>query len=429
MANIDRILNIHQSFTQEKISVYNKEILKAIYGQSKIISQIQKELEIANATSKAILSNQIKDLQQKEEQKYYKAISFITDELIDFISFIDSPILKTFIFNLYSPVINTNIEESIKCLIEIPDKMYCSQSLKKVQNIKSELLQFNADYEHSPFAQLIEQKKDFDNLKSSQKVKEYYIKYKYLKKAPTFLEKYGNQEILPLKNSLRTFGIYFFAILLCFSIFLSVVAFQTDTSLFIPVSIIFIFPPALFLFILIKKDRKWRRNYENYFHQYQKDQKRIVTENTEQENLKQNEISQNSDLNGTHQYIKIIKEADSLLPNWKGILEEADHIYSKMVKPMKKDSLLCEVARFAFLNPQGLTIRKVSEKFSISMNRANTIFNQLRLLGILESYPTRKIAYKSPFELEMALYEDGSSYIEPSLKYFEELKKRSIQFA
>lgn len=43
MINIDWILNIHQSYTQEQIKALNKGTLKNQQAQSQLINQIQKD--------------------------------------------------------------------------------------------------------------------------------------------------------------------------------------------------------------------------------------------------------------------------------------------------------------------------------------------------------------------------------------------------
>ena len=68
--DINKILNLHQSYTQAQVKNLNKEILGAQYAQLGQLQALQNEIARADATSRKILEVQLKETQEKEEQKY-----------------------------------------------------------------------------------------------------------------------------------------------------------------------------------------------------------------------------------------------------------------------------------------------------------------------------------------------------------------------
>ena len=64
--NIDTIFDIYKAYSLTKISELNKQGLIAQYRQNEQLSQLNDELAKANLTSKLILRNQAKEIEQKE---------------------------------------------------------------------------------------------------------------------------------------------------------------------------------------------------------------------------------------------------------------------------------------------------------------------------------------------------------------------------
>ena len=74
--NIDRLLSIHQSYSLEGIKRLNVEMLKAQYAQCEQLTQLQKQIDQGNKISMQILRNQIREIENRERQKFYKAMVF-----------------------------------------------------------------------------------------------------------------------------------------------------------------------------------------------------------------------------------------------------------------------------------------------------------------------------------------------------------------
>ena len=67
-------LNIYQAYSLEKISSLNKHGLAMQYAQCEQLVKLNKELAATNATTRRILQNQIREIEKREEQKYYPKI-------------------------------------------------------------------------------------------------------------------------------------------------------------------------------------------------------------------------------------------------------------------------------------------------------------------------------------------------------------------
>lgn len=127
---LDRLLNIYQAYTITKISAYNKQMLIAHYAQCEKIGELQQQIKVANSVSRNILKNQLKEIELREEQKFYKGLAFNMNEVYEKISSITDTNLQTFYSNLLLSKILENLKECQDNLDEINDKEYC----KKLQN-------------------------------------------------------------------------------------------------------------------------------------------------------------------------------------------------------------------------------------------------------------------------------------------------------
>ena len=68
--DINKILNLHQSYTQAQVKNLNKEILGAQYAQLGQLQALQNEIARADATSRKILEVQLKEAQEKEQRDF-----------------------------------------------------------------------------------------------------------------------------------------------------------------------------------------------------------------------------------------------------------------------------------------------------------------------------------------------------------------------
>lgn len=153
--NIDRLLSIHQSYSLEGIKRLNVEMLKAQYAQCEQLTQLQKQIDQENKISMQILRNQIREIENREQQKFYKAMVFNLAIFCDHIEKIEPITLRAFILPMYATYIEGAAKDAMEHLEEIPDKTHCQSILDHLQKITAEVETCLPEYQQSGFAQLV----------------------------------------------------------------------------------------------------------------------------------------------------------------------------------------------------------------------------------------------------------------------------------
>lgn len=322
MVNIDRILNIQQSYSQAKISALNKEILKVQYSQSAQINALQKELSRANSLSKEILNNQIKELKYKENQRFYKQLSFNMNELLSYISNIGEVPLKIFLFKSYYPLIQTMIIEAKEFLEEIKDKQFCQEVLEKLNTKQLEFSKLETEYQKSDFANLLQLEKSYSDLKT---INEESIK--------TIKRNEENEQVNKKAIKVKSKNSKLPAVIiwgLFFLFFIPPTIYTCLTSLSESIGLLIISSVVLFFLIRsILKQISWRKNYPSYMNSIQemiKNEKQrdelIVKANAiDIENLNERLIN--------HPYNTIKNHLSNLFPDWETKVEATHLLFVK----------------------------------------------------------------------------------------------------
>ena len=166
--DIDRILNIYQAYSITKISAINKQMLIAQYAQCEKINAIQKQLDVANSVSRRILENQLKEIQQRETQKYYKNLAFKMSEAFEKIISVTDINLQTFLCSIILDKLLANIKECQTNLEEIRDKEYCKDLINKCNTLLDNI-SIRHDYLNSPFYIMQNNEQDYNNKVSDKK--------------------------------------------------------------------------------------------------------------------------------------------------------------------------------------------------------------------------------------------------------------------
>lgn len=383
MINIDRILNIQQSYTQAKISALNKEILRAQYAQSAQINALQREMSVANSISREILRNQIKEIENKEKQKFYKASSFNMNELIAYIVAIQDASLQYFLFDTYYPVLSTNINEAIDSLEEIHDKMYCRGILEKIEQLKESLSGYLCEYQQTDFARLLDMEKSYRQAtlvtKSAIKKKRLDVIYRQ------------TQDIQTKKASKGKTSVKFWSVCSAIAALSSIPMFIADDNGTLNLGqkfigfIFWMLLPSSFLFFSIRKRLKWKRDDPKYFAEIQSkiDSEKLYVESMESEMDKLKASLDNHPYNSTKENIAFLH------PDWEKIVEGAHLIYAKVTnnhiieaKEYNLDPLFEKVAQ-SVVSTQFAEVRMIQRLFSIGPIRASLILDQLQEEGIV----------------------------------------------
>lgn len=159
---LDRLLNIYQAYTITKISAHNKQMLIAHYAQCEKIGELQQQIKVANSVSRNILKNQLKEIELREEQKFYKGLAFNMNEVYEKISSITDTNLQTFYSNLLLSKILENLKECQDNLDEINDKEYCKKLQNKCNAFLNNITR-RTQYADSPLNKLLIFEQDYKN--------------------------------------------------------------------------------------------------------------------------------------------------------------------------------------------------------------------------------------------------------------------------
>ena len=383
MANIDRILNVHQTYSLTKVSALNKQILIAQYAQIEQISKLEKEIQRSNEISREILHNQLRELKHKESLRYYKEIVFNMHEAISIIEKTDNQPLKLFLCDLYIAIIENNVENIKSNLEEIPDKEFCSKIIERVGLLKDIVLENKTSYLNSDFKMMLDSQNDFEV--NAKKLRKQQFQLNAVKNIVLHKDKSSaNLVQKPLGNKSRGCFIKILWFLLSVFILLAVMSAFDDIEVFYSFLILFILPISAILFFVKRADIKWRNNYSQYLDEFNTlqnpGQSHSNAELTEQELLVQGMQVQLNE----HPYMKLKMSISQLLPNWENVVEK---IYNLIPKPTKKevaqktDALFADVARYVVKKQQGST-SVIQRQFSVGYNRAGRIMEDLEKMGV-----------------------------------------------
>lgn len=376
---LDRLLNIYQAYTITKISAYNKQMLIAHYAQCEKIGELQQQIKVANSVSRNILKNQLKEIELREEQKFYKGLAFNMNEVYEKISSITDTNLQTFYSNLLLSKILENLKECQDNLDEINDKEYCKKLQNKCNAFLNNITR-RTQHTDSPLNKLLIFEQDYKNKVAERRIllrnkKSELAQYK--KRLDTIHKK----DILSKKLKKGfTLGCI---ILLCLTFLPGIIAqisnISTKQVSLIDFSIllaIFLIP----LFLLLRYYQKINSSETPLKNQQEINQ---LTHNITKTENELNYIENDNSLE-THTFIIAKKIVETEYPNLEKDLSSILRFF--LIKESQKDlydDLLRRSAELIVNNRQA-SVALLQRTFSIGYNRANKIMEQLASIGIVE---------------------------------------------
>ena len=241
------VINTYNTYKNRKIS---EQILVQQRKSNAHLTEMKNQLKVANETNRRILENQIRQEELKEEQKFYKALSYNSNEIIEQLEKINDPMVLNYLINGFYDKTKSSLLKSNDTLEEINDKLFSKQTLEKLN-----LLKEKAETNTSVYSASILNK--IDNLLLDLKEKEDEI---------TNIKKVDFKEAKIRDkwktNPLRIFGIVVFGFL-SFLMFISIFLPSSSTTDLVMKILVFLFF-AVPLFFLIRKERKWRKEFSEY---------------------------------------------------------------------------------------------------------------------------------------------------------------------
>jgi hypothetical protein len=170
-STLDRLINIHQSIKLEQIKKTNELMLKSQLMQNAQLKALNSQINAANELTRQILRNQINEIEQKEQQRFYKSLSFNMGEAIEKIEKIEDLLLQLyFVKNYYNKII-LNLNEALKNLVEIGDKTFVKDSINRLKLLNEKILDYNNEFEKSSLYTIDELVEDLKNRENDIQVK------------------------------------------------------------------------------------------------------------------------------------------------------------------------------------------------------------------------------------------------------------------
>lgn len=171
-------LNIYQAYSLEKISTLNKHGLAMQYAQCEQLVKLNKELAATNATTKRILQYQIREIEKREEQKYYKSLSFNINLALQKIENQDNISYKMFLSNIFLKILQALSKQAMQILEEIPDKEYASKLQQRIEDLQDRMSHDSNDYTKSYWYKIVILEQQIKELSSEEKCKKYEAEIK-----------------------------------------------------------------------------------------------------------------------------------------------------------------------------------------------------------------------------------------------------------
>ena len=127
------VINTYNTYKNRKIS---EQILVQQRKSNAHLTDMKNQLKVANETNRRILENQIRQEELKEEQKFYKALSYNSNEIIEQLEKINDPMVLNYLINGFYEKTKVSLLKANESLEEINDKLFSKQILEKLNEIK-----------------------------------------------------------------------------------------------------------------------------------------------------------------------------------------------------------------------------------------------------------------------------------------------------
>ncbi len=359
-------------------------MLIAQYAQCEKINAIQKQLDVANSVSRRILENQLKEIQQRETQKYYKNLAFKMSEAFEKIISVTDINLQTFLCSIILDKLLANIKECQTNLEEIRDKEYCRDLINKCNTLLDNI-SIRHDYLNSSFYIMQNNEQDYNN-KVSDKKNILKAKRIELNEKKYTLKNLINRELAERKTkrgcSMGCLVIIGF-ILIMFLIAQIGMTLDNEQSSWTEFTVLETLLLVSFIFIL-RYHRKQKNKNIQYKNKDKIDQLQIEISNVE------NEINSinNDDSLKNHTYIISKQDVEKNYPDLEVTLTDLMQ-YFPMQQNSKKsyDKLIRECAEFIMMI-NDVKLSAIQRRFSIGYNRVGKIVEQLVELGVIKKKPS-----------------------------------------
>lgn len=387
------LLNIYQSYTLTKVSEINKQSLIAAYAQNEQLNKLNKELSRANRTSNQILRNQIKEIELREKQRYYKNLTFNLSQVMTSLENEDNVNFRIFASELFlSPVCNM-AKDAIQELDEIADKEYAQNIIKRAHSLSDNDKAYIESYQDSPWATVLDTKSKIN----TGIIKEIRNKKKEIRLTTIRKNEAYKKEEQKVKNEEGCVGCLAGIVIIFGLAFVgTIVTHDYEATL----GSTYILVPAIFLLLALVYTRKTEKNKETNNVKTKLSEVEVIKEELEKLSDELLQLQQDK-TRLTTQYNELLQEINLDCPKWESKLSEIAEILPHGEKEEDRDPLLFDAATLLVSTQQGST-SLIQRKFSIGYNRANKIMDQLETFGVVgpaNGSNPREVLFESEEEL------------------------------
>jgi hypothetical protein len=137
LSNVDKGISIFTAANTYKSRKINEQVLAQQMEGNQELAKMRKQLAEANEVNRQILENQIREIEHKQEQKYYKALSFYTGEIIGQFEKVEDPMVLNYLVTSYSDKVKNNLFDANDKLDEINDKLFNKQLADRFKTLKT----------------------------------------------------------------------------------------------------------------------------------------------------------------------------------------------------------------------------------------------------------------------------------------------------
>lgn len=361
------LLQIYQTYSLEKISALSKKSLAIQYAQNGELVKLNKQLAASNAATNSILRNQIKELERQENVRFYKNLTFNMKQALDKIENQPNVNFKLFLSSLFLKPIETYSKESISILEEINDKEYAQKLIDRAKAIALSNKEHELDYNQSAWAAFIPVNEAYGNKQKQAAIRINKSKVEILEK-----DKKSPFTGKGLYHGCLITSLIFLALMIWFVIDMNKTEGQpiSDNIIGVILALIGVGIALLLRRKGIKKRQMKNEEADQAITQLKNEINDLMTERKEVED------------SYTRLYASITNECSDWENQTKEIIELLPHDVDESDKKTKFDSLIKEAARLIVTNQDGST-SLIQRKFAIGYNRANSIMDQLEILGIV----------------------------------------------
>ena len=309
--DVNKLLQIHQSYSLATIKAINEQVLIAQYAQCEQIVKLQGELASCESTLRQLLKNQLQELHHKEKQRYYKSVVFKISEAIEIIDSESDKQLQSFLLHLYSKILSLNIEDAKENLDEISDKEYCREVERKLK-----LLQGASFDESNVFCRLLSIERENRDLQEALRCKQNQMRdcHKKLETEPSPKNKYVQ----------KFFRGLLMAHIILWTIFFILALFTGDFDVAIVLSVFVII--GLIPWLILRRKNK---NSEVEYKEYVRNWKSIHLDALQCVRDECEAISAQID---ALDYIGQKRRIAEICPNWESAVDRVNSYIPRMVK-------------------------------------------------------------------------------------------------